>query len=54
MYEQMQSQLTQDVPAIPLYTQTYQRAMLAGVQGFTDNPAYPNVVWAYDLTPPTA
>jgi peptide/nickel transport system substrate-binding protein len=54
MYQQMQQQLVDDVPAIPLYTQTYQRAMLAGVEGFVDNPAYPNVVWAYDLTPPSA
>ena len=54
MYEQMQADLAQDVPAIPLYTQTYQRTMLAGIEGFTDNPAYPNVVWAYDLTPPAA
>lgn len=54
MYEQMQQDLAQDVPAIPLYTQTYQRTLLAGIEGFTDNPAYPNVVWAYDLTPPSA
>jgi len=54
MYQQMQQQLVDDVPAIPVYTQTYQRAMLAGVEGFVDNPAYPNVVWAYDLTPPSA
>jgi peptide/nickel transport system substrate-binding protein len=51
LYEQMQRELYADVPALPLYTQTYQRAMLSSVQGFEDNPAYPNVVFAYELTP---
>ena len=51
MYEQMQQIVVEDAPAIPLYTQTYQRAMLDEVEGFEDNPAYPNVVFAYELTP---
>lgn len=51
MYEQMQEILLEDAPAIPLYTQTYQRVLLEGIQGFEDNPAYPNVVFAYELTP---
>jgi peptide/nickel transport system substrate-binding protein len=51
MYEQMQQILVEDAPAIPLYTQVYQRAMLDEVQGFEDNPAYPNVVFGYELTP---
>jgi peptide/nickel transport system substrate-binding protein len=51
MYEQMQRIVAEDAPAIPLYTQVYQRAMLSDVQGFVDNPAYPNVVFAYELTP---
>jgi peptide/nickel transport system substrate-binding protein len=29
--------------------QTYQRALTADVQGYADNPAYPNVVFFYDL-----
>jgi hypothetical protein len=29
----------------------YQRAMLSSVDGFVDNPAYPNVVFGYELTP---
>jgi peptide/nickel transport system substrate-binding protein len=51
LYEQMQRELFADAPALPLYTQTYQRAMLSSVEGFQDNPAYPNVVFAYELTP---
>ena len=51
MYEQMQQIVVEDAPAIPLYTQTYQRAMLDEVEGFQDNAAYPNVVFAYELTP---
>jgi peptide/nickel transport system substrate-binding protein len=31
--------------------QRYQRAYSANVGGYTDNPAYPNVVFAHDLTP---
>jgi peptide/nickel transport system substrate-binding protein len=51
MYEEMQATLLDDAPAIPLYTQVYQRAMLDSVEGFEDNPAYPSVVFAYELTP---
>jgi peptide/nickel transport system substrate-binding protein len=51
MYGNMQQILYDDAPAIPLYTQVYQRAMLAQVDGFVDNPAYPNVVFGYELTP---
>jgi peptide/nickel transport system substrate-binding protein len=29
----------------------YQRAYLGGIQGYDDNPAYPDVVFAYDLWP---
>jgi peptide/nickel transport system substrate-binding protein len=51
MYEEMQRIVVEDAPAIPLYTQVYQRAMLDEVDGFQDNPAYPNVVFGYELTP---
>jgi peptide/nickel transport system substrate-binding protein len=51
MYGEMQRILYDDAPAIPLYTQVYQRAMLSQVDGFVDNPAYPNVVFGYELTP---
>jgi peptide/nickel transport system substrate-binding protein len=51
MYRDMQQMVLDDMPAIPLYTQVYQRAMLEGVDGFVDNPAYPNVVFGHGLTP---
>lgn len=51
VYRQIQVQLLEDAPAIPLYNQVYQRAMLSSVGGYTDNPSYPSVVFAYDLTP---
>lgn len=51
MYRQMQEIVLEDMPALPLYTQVYQRAMLDEVGGFVDNPAYPNVVFGYELTP---
>jgi peptide/nickel transport system substrate-binding protein len=51
IYQQMQQTLSQDVPALSIYTQVYQRAMQSSVQGFQENPAYPNVIFVYDLTP---
>jgi peptide/nickel transport system substrate-binding protein len=51
MYIEMQKELFADAPAIVLYTSNYQRAMLSSVKGYTDNPAYPNVTFAYDLHP---
>ena len=36
---------------IPLYVQQYQRTLQKGVGGYVDNPAYPNVVYVYDLKP---
>jgi peptide/nickel transport system substrate-binding protein len=50
-YRQMQEHLLQAMPAISLYTQVYQKAMLSSVGGFVENPAYPNVVFGYELTP---
>jgi peptide/nickel transport system substrate-binding protein len=50
-YKQMQDLLLQAMPAISLYTQVYQKAMLSSVGGFVENPAYPNVVFGYGLTP---
>jgi peptide/nickel transport system substrate-binding protein len=50
-YRQMQEMLLQSMPAISLYTQVYQKAMLSSVGGFVENPAYPNVVFGYELTP---
>jgi len=51
LYADMQHMLMQDIPALSIYTQVYQRTMLSSVGNFQDNPAYPNVVFAYELTP---
>jgi peptide/nickel transport system substrate-binding protein len=50
-YQTMQEMLLADMPAISLYTQVYQKAMQSSLGGFLDNPAYPNVVFGYDLQP---
>ncbi|MEA2377070.1 MAG: peptide/nickel transport system substrate-binding protein [Thermoleophilaceae bacterium] len=52
VYKDLQEQLIEDAPGVSVYTQVYQRAMLTGIGGFKENPAYPNVVFGYDLTPP--
>jgi peptide/nickel transport system substrate-binding protein len=54
MFQDMQGTLYDQAPSISVYTQTYQRAMLNTFSGYLDNPAYPNVVFVYDLTPVTA
>jgi peptide/nickel transport system substrate-binding protein len=50
-YRQMQDMLLREMPAVSLYTQVYQKAMVSQVGGFVENPAYPNVVFGYDLHP---
>ncbi|MEV4066106.1 ABC transporter substrate-binding protein [Nonomuraea dietziae] len=40
----------QAAAAVP-WVVNYQRAYLGGIQGYNDNPAYPDVVFAYDLRP---
>jgi peptide/nickel transport system substrate-binding protein len=51
-YATLQKQIIQDQAAVAVpYVQTYQRALTADVQGYVDNPAYPNVVFFYDLKP---
>jgi peptide/nickel transport system substrate-binding protein len=50
-YRDMQKKLLDSLPAISLYTQVYQRAMLSSVGGFKENPAYPNVPFVYSLRP---
>ncbi|MEU7001242.1 ABC transporter substrate-binding protein [Nonomuraea sp. NPDC046570] len=51
-YADLQKKILQDeaAAAVP-YVQTYQRALSAKVEGYVDNPAYPNVVFFYDLKP---
>jgi peptide/nickel transport system substrate-binding protein len=51
LYKRIEDQLVSQEPALLLGTQVYQRAYESSVSGYVDNPAYPNVVFAYDLTP---
>jgi peptide/nickel transport system substrate-binding protein len=48
LYRRMQTTLMRDAAVVPLYVQVYQRAYLSSLQGFVDNPAYPNVIFVYD------
>ncbi|GLZ08395.1 peptide ABC transporter substrate-binding protein [Actinomadura sp. NBRC 104412] len=51
-YESLQRTLLVDqAVAAPLYVQQYQRAYQAEIDGYTDNPAYPNVVFVHNLRP---
>lgn len=51
-YAELQTRLIDElaVVAVP-WVVNYQRAYLGGVRGYTDNPAYPNVVFVHKLTP---
>jgi peptide/nickel transport system substrate-binding protein len=49
LYKQMQVTLLQEAPAVTVYNVNYQYAMLSGISGLRVNPAYPNVVFVYDL-----
>ncbi|MEV7808182.1 ABC transporter substrate-binding protein [Microbispora sp. NPDC088329] len=51
-YADLQRGLIQEkaVVAVP-WVLTYRRAYLGNVQGLTDNPAYPGVVFVHELTP---
>ena len=51
LYKQIQQTIYEQVPAISASTVVYQRAMLSSVKGYVDNPAYPSVVFVYDLQP---
>ncbi len=46
-----QKLLVTDAVAAPLYVQQYQRAYSDKVTGYTDNPAYPNVVFVHEVRP---
>ncbi len=50
-YRDIQVKLLQDVPAVPLVGMVYQRVLPRSVSGFQDDPAYPDVVFVYQLTP---
>ncbi|MEV5411251.1 ABC transporter substrate-binding protein [Thermopolyspora sp. NPDC052614] len=51
-YARLQDRLIDDlaVVAVP-WVVNYQRAYVGGVQGYADNPAYPNVVFVHNLEP---
>jgi peptide/nickel transport system substrate-binding protein len=51
-YADLQSKIIGQEAAVAVpYVQNYQRAFAKSVQGYVDNPAYPNVVFVYDLKP---
>ncbi|MCT9932521.1 ABC transporter substrate-binding protein [Planotetraspora sp. A-T 1434] len=51
-YADLQTKIIGEKAAVAVpYVQNYQRAYAKSVQGYADNPAYPNVVFAYDLKP---
>jgi len=39
---------------MPFFVKSYQRAFRSSLTGYVDNPAYPNVVFAYDTVPGSA
>jgi hypothetical protein len=47
----MQVELLQQAPLQALYNVNYQYAMRASAAGFSVNPAYPGVVFVYNLKP---
>ena len=49
LYKTMQTEVLQQAPLVPVYNDNYQYAMLSGISGLKVNPAYPNVVFVYDL-----
>lgn len=51
LYNTMQKEIYQSAATTTLYTENYQRVLTAGITGYHDNPAYPNVVFVYNLKP---
>ncbi|MDQ7794952.1 MAG: ABC transporter substrate-binding protein [bacterium] len=49
LYRQAQAILLEDAPAIFVYDMQNVRVLNASVKGFKDNPAYPYVLFVYDL-----
>ncbi|MEO3873969.1 ABC transporter substrate-binding protein [Nonomuraea sp. B12E4] len=49
-YRDLQQKIITEQAAVAVpYVQTYQRALSSDVEGYVDNPAYPNVVFFHDL-----
>jgi peptide/nickel transport system substrate-binding protein len=53
LYRRMQEELYTRVPLEAMWTITTQRVIAKSVQGFVENPAYPEVVFFYQLHPQT-
>jgi peptide/nickel transport system substrate-binding protein len=51
LYKNMQVTIMQQAPLVSLYNNNYQYAMLSRISGFRVDPAYPNVVFVYNLKP---
>jgi peptide/nickel transport system substrate-binding protein len=51
LYRTMQVEILKQAPIAFLYNDNYQYAMSSGFSGLTVNPAYPNVVFVYNLRP---
>lgn len=51
LYRQMQVEILQQAPIAFLYNTNYQYAMTSNFSGFQVNPAYPNVIFVYNLKP---
>lgn len=49
-YVECAQAIMQDAPVIPVYCENYVRPYRANLAGYVDNPAYPNVVFFYDLS----
>lgn len=51
LYDQAQTMLVQDAPAIFVFDEEHVRVIPKQMHGYYDNPAYTNVVFWYDVTP---
>ena len=51
LYQTMQDEILKQAPIVFLYNTNYQYAMTSSFSGFQVNPAYPNVIFVYDLHP---
>ncbi len=51
LYRTMQTEILQLAPIVFLYNSNYQYAMTSDISGFQVNPAYPNVIFVYNLKP---
>ena len=51
LYETMQNEIYQAAVVAPMYVLNNRRVLVGDVKGYVDNPAYPDVVFVYDLTP---